>query len=125
MSDSSPVQVTCSILVLKLTQPQLSGDIQAQSVRDELLTIFDQARPDNVILDFSAVTYISSSGITPLLTLVKAVREREGRLILVGLNREIEGVFVATRLIGTSKSLPTPFEHQTDVAAAVAVLTSK
>jgi len=114
--------VSCSLLVLRLLQPQLSGDIQAEEVRDELLSQLEHAKADNVILDMSAVTYLSSAGITPLLTLVKAVREQEGRLILVGLTPAVEGVMTASRLIAASKSLPAPFEHQTDVTSAVQAL---
>jgi anti-anti-sigma factor len=125
MSETSPRQVSCSILVLRLLQQQLSGDIQAEAVRDELLAQLDASKAENVILDMSAVKYLSSAGITPLLTLVKAVREHEGRLILAGLTPDVEGVMTASRLIAPSKSMPAPFEHQPDVPAAVQSLVGR
>ncbi|MGL4555411.1 MAG: STAS domain-containing protein, partial [Gemmataceae bacterium] len=122
MSEPTTRQVACPILVLRLVQPQLSGDEQAEAVRDELLAQLHASKAENVVLDLSSIKYMSSSGITPLLTLVKAVRGNEGRLVLVGLTPPVEGVLTASRLITSSKTLPAPFEHQPDVPAAIHAL---
>lgn len=118
----SPPETHCSVIILRLTQPQVSGDVQSEAVRDELLAHLDQTRPDHVVLDLSGVKYLSSAGIAPLLALAKAVREREGRFILAGLTPHVEGVLTASRLITSGRSLPATFEHQADVSAAIAAL---
>ncbi|NBO94063.1 MAG: anti-sigma factor antagonist [Planctomycetia bacterium] len=120
MSEPSPSsQVVSSILVLRLLQPELSGDLLAETVRDELITQLDASNVKNIVLDMSEVNYISSAGITPLLTLVKAVREKKGRLVLAGLTPTVEDVFQASRLITSGKAHAAPLEHQSDVAAAI------
>jgi anti-anti-sigma factor len=68
------------------------------------------------------VVYLSSAGIRPLLALNRQVREREGRLVLCGLTRDVESVFVATRLVSTTRSVPATFENAPDVPSAIASL---
>ena len=58
----------------------------------------------------------------PLLSLNRKVREREGRLILCRLNSDVEGVFVATRLISAGRVMPATFENHPDVPTSIASL---
>ena len=55
----------------------------------------------------------------------RKVREREGRLILCRLSREVESVFVATRLISSGRSMPATFESHPDVPSSIASLYQK
>ena len=48
---------------------------------------------DRVLLDLSGVEYISSSGLRVLLMLLRAVKQREGRLVLCGLSPFVAEVF--------------------------------
>ena len=68
------------------------------------------------------VTHLSSAGIRPLLALNREVREREGRLILCNLSRDVEDVFVLTRLVSTRRTTPATFEKHNDVPSAVVSL---
>jgi anti-anti-sigma factor len=72
-----------------------------------------------VVLDLSAVKYMSSSGFRPLLSLQRKVREHGGRLVLSNLDPHVEDVFSVTRLISTSSSSRATFEVQLDVPAAI------
>ena len=100
----------------------MRGDQLADELRDELLAQYLATSALHVVLDFQDVRYLSSSGFRPLLRLSRQVREREGRLVLCGLTKEVEEVFSITRLINSNRMIPAPFESQPNVAAAVASL---
>lgn len=122
MSESQPPHVQCPLLVLRVALTQVTGDTTADTLRDEFLAHYQQSGAVHVIIDMSQVKYLSSTGIRPLLTLNKKVREREGRLILAKLTEEVESVLVATRLISSSGSMPATFESHPDVPSSVASL---
>jgi anti-anti-sigma factor len=122
MSEHPSKYVRCPVVVVRVNEAQVMGDTIADALRDELLALYQQSGATHVVIDMAQVTYLSSAGIRPLLSLNKEVREREGRLILCGLTRDVESVFVATRLISSSRSAPATFEKHPDVPAAVASL---
>jgi anti-anti-sigma factor len=122
MTPTPPAPLTCPILVLRIEAAQFTGDTLAEAMRDDLLTRFSRAGARHVVVDFRPVDYLSSAGFRPLLSLLKEVRAKGGRMVLCGLSPEIEEIFRHTRLISTSGATPAPFEVQPDVAAAVAEL---
>jgi anti-anti-sigma factor len=122
MSEHPSKYVRCPLVVVRVNEAQVMGDTIADTLRDELLALYQQSGATHVVIDMAQVTYLSSAGIRPLLSLNKEVREREGRLILCGLTRDVESVFVATRLISSSRSMPATFERHADVPTAVASL---
>jgi anti-anti-sigma factor len=122
MSQPQPSHAVCSLIVVRVTQDQVVGDTIADALRDQLLALYTNSGAVHAVIDMQEVKYLSSAGIRPLLSLSKKVREREGRLILAGLTDEVEGVFVATRLISTSGSMPATFESHPDVPSSVASL---
>ena len=122
MSEQQPRYVQCPVLVLRVNESQVTGDTVADALRDEFLALYEHSGAVHVVLDMGQVTYLSSAGIRPLLALNKEVREREGRLVLCGLTRDVESVFVATRLISSSRAVPATFEKHSDVPSAVASL---
>ena len=125
MTEARPTRLRCPVLVLRLCDAQLTEDVQAEALRDELLQRRQDSGAANVVLEMDAVTYLSSAGIAPLLALAKAVRAEEGRLVLAGLSPAVLGVLVATRLVGTGTGAPATFEAQPDVPSAVASLYGK
>jgi anti-anti-sigma factor len=125
MSEQQSRYVQCPVLVLRVTESQVMGDTVADALRDEMLALYEQTRAVHVVIDMEPVTYLSSAGIRPLLALNRQVRDREGRLVLCGLSRDVEGVFVATRLVSTSRAVPATFEHTPDVPSAIASLYQK
>ncbi len=125
MSEYDPRYVQCPVLVVRVTEAQVMGDTVADALRDQLLALYDQTGATHAVIDMEQVAYLSSAGIRPLLALNREVREREGRLILCGLNPDVEGVFVATRLISHSHSAPATFESAPDISSAIAHLYQK
>lgn len=101
------------------------GDTVADALRDDFLAAYEQSGAIHAIIDMERVSYLSSAGIRPLLALNRKVREREGRLILAGLTKDVESVFVATRLISSSRAMPATFESHPDVPSCVASLYAK
>lgn len=122
MSQSQPQHLNCPVVVLRITAADIRGDVLADELRDEFLALYKSSRATHVVIDFGAVTYLSSAGFRPLLRLNRQVRENGGRLVLCSLSKEVEEIFSVTRLISTSKTIPAAFEAQADVPAAVASL---
>src|SRR5262245_33289884 len=122
MSEQQPRYVQCPVLVLRVNESQVTGDTVADALRDEFLALYEHSGAVHIVLDMGQVTYLSSAGIRPLLSLTKKAREREGRLILTGLSPEVAGVLVATGLVGTSRQTRAAFETHADGPAAVAAL---
>jgi anti-anti-sigma factor len=122
MSEQHSRYVQCPVLVLRVTEKQVMGDTVADALRDELLALYEQTRAVHVVIDMHQVAYLSSAGIRPLLALNRHVRDREGRLVLCGLTRDVESVFVATRLVSTTRSTPATFENAPDIPTAIAGL---
>jgi anti-anti-sigma factor len=112
----------CSLIVVRVTESQLMGDVVADGLRDQLLALYEQSEAVHVVLDMEQVRYLSSAGIRPLLSLNKKVREREGRLALCRLSEDVEGVLLATRLISPNSAAPSAFESHPDVPSSVASL---
>jgi len=125
MSEQPATHSQSSLLVMRVTAPQVMGDTIADQLRDEFLTRYEQSGAVHAVIDMEQVHYLSSAGIRPLLSLVRKVREREGRLILTNLTPDVEGVFTATRLIGSNRAVPATFENHPDVPSAVASLYHK
>jgi anti-anti-sigma factor len=122
MAEPQATQVSCPVVVLRIETAQVSGDTVAEALRDEFLTIYSRSRAQNAVLDLRPVMYLSSAGFRPLLSLLRAVHGRGGRLVLFGLRPSVEETFTTTRLISTRGSGPSTFELQPDLAAAVASL---
>ncbi len=114
--------ISCPLLLLRIEESQVMGDTLAETLRDEMLGRFTGAGALNVVMDCSPVRFLSSAGFRPLLSLLKDVRARGGRLILCGLSHDVEETLKVTRLITTSGSSPAAFEAQPDIAAALAAL---
>jgi anti-anti-sigma factor len=111
--------LTCPVVVLRLTVAEVKGDDLADEIREQCLMLYQQARAVNVVLDFTGVTYLSSAGFRPLLSLQRKVREQGGRLVLCNLDPRVEDIFSVTRLISTPNSSRSTFEVQLDVPAAI------
>ncbi len=73
-------------------EPELSDEFAA------LFSTFSDGRAKNVVLDFSAVSYLNSSHLAQLLRLRKAVQEAGTNLVLCGMNNDVLSVMRLSRL---------------------------
>jgi anti-anti-sigma factor len=120
MPESKERIVECPVVVMAIREERINSDTVAEMLRDELLSIYQQAGAVHAVIDFRAVTYLSSAGFRPLLSLNRHVRERGGRLVLCHLQPQVEEVFSVTRLIDPTGGGRTAFSAQPTAAAAVA-----
>jgi anti-sigma B factor antagonist len=122
MLESSFKHLICPVVVMKITDEQLKGDTLADALRDEFLAVATGIGALYAVIDFQAVTFIASTGIRPLLSLNRLLREKGGRVILCNLSDNIREIFEVTRLVSTHGSAPVTFEVQADVPSAIAQL---
>ncbi len=69
----------------------------------------------DVVLNFSAVSFVNSSNVAKLLRLRKQIMSAHRRLVLCGVNTQVWGVFMVT-------GLDKIFEFTNDIATALATL---
>lgn len=111
------------VLVLTLQARQIEGEEIAAELRLQLLAAIEHYDHAHVVIDLQHIQYISSVALSPLLTLRKKLRERDGQIILCNLSRSVGDVFYATKLVSSSGDFSAPFEMAPDVPTAVARLT--
>jgi anti-sigma B factor antagonist len=119
MSEPQAQMVDCPVVVLSLREAQINNETTCETLRDQLLGLYLQSAAVHAILDLRAVTYLSSAGFAPLLSLNRQVRERGGRLVLCNLRPEVEEIFTVTRLVDPSGKANAAFLLQPTLATAV------
>jgi anti-sigma B factor antagonist len=78
----------------------IMGDIDINS-SPELKKSFDQiikAKKDKVLVNFSGVDYVDSSGLATLVEILKNMRSFGGKLKLAALSQKVLGLFEITKL---------------------------
>lgn len=84
----------------QFTKFTLSGSLyvnESTILREKILEQINQGKKD-LLLDFSGVNYIDSSGLGVLISMQKRSRESNGKVVLTGLNGEVKKIFELTRL---------------------------
>ncbi len=81
----------------QVTVVEIIGDIDGKGARE----IQDQILPEiqaesKILLDMSAVEYMSSAGLRMLLSMYRQVKGNNGRIALSGLSEEIQDLMSAT-----------------------------
>jgi anti-sigma B factor antagonist len=78
----------------------LSGSIDSKTapgMRDELLAALQETK--SVIINMTAVEYLSSAGLRLLLLAYRDITAKSGRVVLVGVSEEIQEVMANTGFI--------------------------
>jgi anti-sigma B factor antagonist len=105
----------------EVTTIHLSGDIDLnQSPR--LRGIFQdktKAKAPALLLDFSQVRYIDSSGLATLVEYYQSSRPWSGRIVLAGLSPRVRSVFDLVRLTEIFQIFDTPDEARQSLTAGV------
>ncbi|MGC8871151.1 MAG: STAS domain-containing protein [Brevinematia bacterium] len=70
----------------------------SMEVENKLDFFFNKNAPKKVIVDFSEVQHISSSGLRVLVSFYKKVVENEGKMFLVNLNSNLKKIFKIVEL---------------------------
>jgi anti-anti-sigma factor len=112
-------RIESGVLVATFLDATIQGDELADLLRQELLSALQHSGLSQVIIDFRNVTYMSSAGFRPLLSLHRKLTELRGRMIFCNLSPDTADIFVATRLISTVRSASAPFELARDLNDAL------
>jgi len=110
------------VLILAIELARISSYEQAEAMGRELLTAVEGRPAPKVVVDMSKLTYMSSVGYGPLITLRSRVRAEGGGIILCGLSGVVKDVFEATRLLINPHSPKSLFEFTDTRDQAIALL---
>ena len=83
--------------VLLLIKENLVTDPAAREFKEVLTNLIDEGKKE-IILDFSEVAFIGSSGIGKLLLAYKRLDDMGGKIYIVWLNKDIKELFITFRL---------------------------
>jgi stage II sporulation protein AA (anti-sigma F factor antagonist) len=70
----------------------------AEELRESVDKAFDRSRCKHMIFDFSAVSFMDSSGIGLLIGRYKSVKVRGGSVAIAGMNRELSRIYAISGL---------------------------
>jgi anti-anti-sigma factor len=110
------------VLVLTITETELTGEDLCDALREELVDAVRQSGAMRIVADFRHVKFVASVAFRTLLGLRREVQDRKARLVICSLSPVVAEVFHATGLLITTRSTAPLFEEQLDVAAAIAFL---
>lgn len=103
-----------SVRTIYLTAPRILDELAIRSIGEEMLAILDKSEEHNILLDFQAVQFMSSSAMGMLIRFSKRCKEFMARLKLCGISPEIYQVFKITAL---DKILEIHKDHEEAIAA--------
>jgi anti-anti-sigma factor len=92
------VQQHVDVTVVHLLDQKMLDRFMINEMRDELVALADQQKPQKVVINFAGVSRLSSEVLGALITCWKHVAENGGRLRLAGMSDGIREVFRITRL---------------------------
>ena len=86
------------VTVVRLTDRKVVDETNIQELGRELFALVEEEQRKNLLLNFSAVGFLSSSALGKLITLDKKVKAHGGKLKLSNIRPEIYEVFAITKL---------------------------
>ncbi len=84
--------------VVRFRDQKIIEDINIQELGQELFQLVEVESRDKLLLNFSAVDFLSSAALGKLITLDKKVKARGATLMLSNIRPEIYEVFAITKL---------------------------
>lgn len=100
MTISLPLRVTLRHIGPAVVIIDLEGDInrQAEAALDQAFVEIEASRPDTLVLNFSEVAYINSTGIALIIGLLTRARKQHVGVVAYGLSEHYREIFDITRL---------------------------
>jgi anti-anti-sigma factor len=102
--------------IVVLLTPELRSDTMIARLEQELEAYLESSGVKELVLDLSAVHFLTSNGLRLLIVLRRKLRELGGRFTMCGVHPHVASVFKTTRLF-TEK-----FDFVDDVPSAIAAL---
>lgn len=105
------------ILIVTILPEMIQDSEPAYSLRDEITSLVDVAKPTSIVLDLERVRFIGSVGLLAFL----GVRRQfgDGRIVLCNVSDSIRKMFAACRLISNDSIKSAPFEVESTVEATL------
>jgi anti-sigma B factor antagonist len=102
MSAPNPPKFTVSTVgpttVVKLAGPRISDQLYITELGDDLVKVFEQAQPHDLLIDLNDVEFLSSMVLGKLIGLLNRARRAKGRLRLCSIRPSILDIFEITQL---------------------------
>lgn len=92
------IQDYAGVMVASFTESAILDSRSIEAAGEELFRLPDELHKRKLIVDFSAVKFLSSQAIGLLLDLRERVQAIKGRLLLCGVRKEIMKVFQIANL---------------------------
>lgn len=78
---------------------EMMGRLDSEGATDLERFLAELGNPHHAILDFTEVDFVNSTGLRVVAKMLKACQQQSGKLILVGLNANLERVFATVGLL--------------------------
>ncbi|MEM6799064.1 MAG: STAS domain-containing protein [Planctomycetota bacterium] len=104
-----------AVTVVTFADSKIIDEGEIQELGQELYALVEGGGPKKMVLNFSAVEFLSSAALGKLISFEKKVRQSKSDLILTNIRPEIYEVFAITKLTKL-------FQIKDDEADALAVL---
>jgi anti-sigma B factor antagonist len=86
------------VTVIRFRDHKIVEDINIQELAQEMFQLVEKDRREKILLNFSAVDFLSSAALGKLITMDKKVKAGGGTLKLSNIKPEIYEVFAITKL---------------------------
>lgn len=86
------------VTVVRFRDRKIVEDISIQELGNEMFQLIDVEKRDKILLNFSAVDFLSSAALGKLITLDKKMKAHGGTLKMTNIRPEIYEVFTITKL---------------------------
>ncbi len=97
-------------LIANCQDTKLNDEVGIQAWGEELYHLVDTMKGDKIVVNFSSVSFMSSSSLRVLITLNSRAKNKKVKLALCGINSNIMEAFKITRLDTIFKIKETEFE---------------
>lgn len=98
MADGTfPITIQDGIHIVKLVECILQN-MPPEQIGPEIVHIIDKVHDPKLIISFEEVEHLSSASLGMLLMINNSIANRQGKLVLCGMNRRVHDLFELTKL---------------------------
>ncbi len=83
---------------IEFVDRNILDEANIQQIGEEITQIIDAATQPRILISFENVDHLSSAALGTLITINNKIREKDGKLRLADIDRQIYEVFVITKL---------------------------
>jgi len=98
---SITVEYAGNATIIGFTDHKILEEKDIKALQESIMSVIEQAKQINLILDFGNVRFLSSAVLGLLIRISKRVYEHDGQLRLCRINPKIYEIFKITRLTKT------------------------